>query len=397
MEMIGSCPQTGICGGCAYAHLSYEAQLREKDGQLRALLQELPSNCHYTGMRSGEKVLEYRNKMEFSFGDSRKGGPLQLGMHRKKSFYDIVSAADCRIVDADYRKIVGFAENYFAKCGTSYFHKKTHRGFLRHLLIRKGLHTGEILVDLVTTSQETPDLAPFAEGLRSLPLEGRLVSILHTVNDSLSDAVKNDRTDILYGQDYFTEELLGLRFKISPFSFFQTNSYGAEVLYETVREFAKDIRCHTMFDLYSGTGTIAQILSAVAKQVIGVEIVEEAVEAARENAAANGLDNCSFIAGDVAEVMDRLETSPELIILDPPREGIQPKAIRKILGFQAAHLIYVSCNPKNMVRDLKILTANGYEIEKITAVDEFPFTANMEAVCLLSQAQAPENHGPVRP
>ena len=385
MESISLCPQAGICGGCSYQGISYEDQLKEKDAFLKQLLEEVPCDCHYTGILSGKKILEYRNKMEFSFGDSCKGGPLQLGMHRKKSFYDIVTAEECQIVDEDYRKIVKFAQRFFSERGTSYFHKKTHRGFLRHLLIRKGLHTGEILVGLVTSSQGELEKQAFVSGLLELALQGKIVSILHILNDSLSDAVKNDSTEVLYGQDYFTEKLLGLTFKISPFSFFQTNSYGAEVLYDTVRSFAEGFKCRTMYDLYSGTGTIAQILSTVADEVVGVEIIEEAVGAARENARMNGLDNCRFIAGDVAEVMDSLDSTPELIIIDPPREGIQPKAIRKILGFDAENLIYVSCNPKSLVRDLKILTANGYEVVKTTAVDEFPFTANLETVCLVKK------------
>lgn len=379
------CPQTGLCGGCTYQGVPYAEQLKKKEEEIRNLLSTVDADCHFQGILSTDRPFEYKNKMEFSFGDSRKDGPLQLGMHKKRSFFDIVSAKDCQLVDGDYRKIIAFTENFFQERNATYMHKKTHRGFLRHLIVRKGMNTGEILIDLVTTSQDDMKNYPYAEGLLSLDLDGKIVGILHTTNDSLSDAVKDEGTEILYGQDYFYEELLGLKFKISPFSFFQTNSYGAELLYSTVRQFAGDIKCHTMFDLYSGTGTIAQVLSAVAEEVIGVEIVEEAVEAAKENGKLNNLDNCRFIAGDVGEVMDSLPTNPELIILDPPRDGINPKAIRKIINFGADTIIYVSCKPASLVRDLKILTANGYEVVKTVAVDQFPMTVHVEAITLLQK------------
>lgn len=379
------CPQTGLCGGCTYQGVPYAEQLKKKEEEIRNLLSTVDADCHFQGILSTDRPFEYKNKMEFSFGDSRKDGPLQLGMHKKRSFFDIVSAKDCQLVDGDYRKIIAFTENFFQERNATYMHKKTHRGFLRHLIVRKGMNTGEILIDLVTTSQDDMKNYPYAEGLLSLDLDGKIVGILHTTNDSLSDAVKDEGTEILYGQDYFYEELLGLKFKISPFSFFQTNSYGAELLYSTVRQFAGDIKCHTMFDLYSGTGTIAQVLSAVAEEVIGVEIVEEAVEAAKENGKLNNLDNCRFIAGDVGEVMDSLPTNPELIILDPPRDGINPKAIRKIINFGADTIIYVSCKPASLVRDLKILTANGYEVVKTVAVDQFPMTVHLETITLLQK------------
>ena len=377
------CPQTGLCGGCTYQGTPYEEQLKMKDSQLRELLDTVGVDCHYMGMLSTNRPFEYKNKMEFSFGDSCKNGPLQLGMHKKRSFYDIVSAKDCQLVDGDYRKIVEFTESFFSERNAAYMHKKSHKGFLRHLIIRKGMNTGEILIDLVTTTQDDINNYPYAEGLLKLNLEGEIVGILHTKNDSLADAVKDEGTDILYGRDYLYEKLLGLTFKISPFSFFQTNSFGAELLYSTVRDFAKDIKCDTMFDLYSGTGTIAQILSAVANEVIGVEIIPEAVEAAKENAKLNNLDNCRFIAGDVGEVMDSLPTNPELIILDPPRDGIHPKAIRKIIDFGADTIIYVSCKPASLVRDLKILVGNGYEVVKTVGCDQFANTSHMECVALL--------------
>jgi precorrin-6B methylase 2 len=189
----------------------------------------------------------------------------------------------------------------------------------------------------------------------------------------------------LFGQDFFYEDILGLRFKISTFSFFQTNSLGAEVLYDTAREFVGETKDKLIFDLYSGTGTIAQLLAPVAKKVIGVEIVEEAVVAARENTALNGLNNCEFIAGDVLKVIDSIEDKPDLIVLDPPRDGIHPKALDKIIDYGVDRLVYISCKPTSLARDLVVLQERGYKVEKVCAVDMFPNTVHVETVVLLSQ------------
>ena len=219
----------------------------------------------------------------------------------------------------------------------------------------------------------------------ALQLEGKIVGILHILNDSLSDVVQSDETRILYGQDFFYEKLLDMDFKITPFSFFQPNTKGAEILYKTVRDYIGDIHNMTVFDLFSGTGTIAQVLAPVAKQVIGVEIVEEAVEAAKENAEHNGLSNCRFIAGDVFKVLDEIEEKPDVIVLDPPRDGIHPKALPKILDYGVDKIVYISCKVTSLARDLEMIQARGYRVEKCTAVDQFCQTVHVETVALLSK------------
>ena len=263
--------------------------------------------------------------------------------------------------------------------------KILHIGFLRHLLLRRGNTTGEILVNLVTTSQENPDFSELTRRLLDLSLEGKIVGILHIINDALSDTVRSDETILLYGKDYFYEEILGLKFKITPFSFFQPNSYAAQVLYNTAREYIGDTRDMTVFDLYSGTGTISQILAEVAKEVIGVEIVEEAVEAAKENAALNGITNCRFIAGDVLKVLDQVEEKPDFIVLDPPRDGIHPKALPKIIQYGVDKLVYISCKPTSLARDLEMFLANGYRVEKACCVDQFCQTVHVETVVRLQR------------
>ena len=375
------------CGGCMYQTMSYESQLEMKRQQMQEIIEGVlvpESSFVFEGIKASPKEFGYRNKMEFSFGDEYKDGPLSLGLHKKGSTYDILTASDCKLVHEDMTRILSCVLSYFQKLNAPYYRKMQHTGYLRHLLLRRGDTTGEILVNLVTTTQEDYNLHPLVEQLLKLDLEGKIVGILHILNDSLSDVVQSDETKILYGQDFFYEKLLGLEFKVTPFSFFQPNSRGAEVLYSTVREYIGDIHDMTVFDLFSGTGTIAQVLAPVAKQVIGVEIVEEAVEAAKENAARNGLDNCRFIAGDVFKVLDEIEEMPDVIVLDPPRDGIHPKALPKILNYGVDKIVYISCKVTSLARDLEMIQARGYEVVKAVAVDQFCETVHVETVVMLS-------------
>ena len=378
------------CGGCMYQTMSYEDQMQMKGEQVREILESamaLGKTLTFEGVKASPKEFGYRNKMEFSFGDEYKDGPLSLGLHKKGSTYDVLTASDCKLVHQDMNKILMCVLEYFQNLGASYYKKMQHIGYLRHLLLRRGDTTGEILINLVTTTQEDYDLTPLVEQLLALQLEGKIVGILHILNDSLSDVVQSDETKVLYGQDFFYENLLGLEFKITPFSFFQPNSRGAEVLYTIVRDYIGDIHDMTVFDLFSGTGTISQVLAPVAKEVIGVEIIEEAVEAAKENAARNGLENCRFIAGDVFKVLDDIEEKPDVIVLDPPRDGIHPKALPKILDYGVDTIVYISCKVTSLARDLAMFQARGYEVVKAVAVDQFCETVHVETVCLLSRKE----------
>ena len=390
------------CGGCMYQTMAYEDQLHMKEEQVRSLLdgavnewkknsgKDLPS-YKWEGIHGSPIEFRYRNKMEFSFGDEYKDGPLSLGLHKKGSTYDVLTAGDCKLVHEDMTKILLCVWEYFRSRGASYYKKMQHIGFLRHLLLRRGVTTGEILVHLVTTTQEQWDMEPLVQELLSLPLEGKIVGIMHILNDSLSDVVQSDETHILYGRDYFYETLLGLQFKVSTFSFFQPNSLAAEVLYSVVRDYIGDTKGQEVFDLYSGTGTIAQLAAAVAKEVIGVEIVEEAVEAAKENAERNGLTNCRFIAGDVLKVLDELLEKPDTIILDPPRDGIHPKALPKILAYGVENIVYISCKATSLARDLPAFLEAGYRLERACCVDQFCETVHVETVVLLSHKK-PDGH-----
>ena len=414
------CSNEDRCGGCFYQGISYEEELKKKEGEIRDLFSPLViGDFHFEGIIPSPKKEAYRNKMEFSFGDQEKNGSLCLGLHQKRSFFNILNTEDCRLPNRDMGEILLATRVYFQEKGISYFHKKRHEGYLRHLLIRRAEKTGEILLSLIHNSFEDKKhseqdglqniailsedslLRGWCERLLSLEKEGKLeghfAGILHTRNESLADAVINQGTEILYGKDYFYEELLGLNFKITPFSFFQTNTLGAEKLYEKIREYADlsdtAVKKPIIFDLYSGTGTITQLMSKVAKKAYGVEIVEEAVESAKENAIENGITNCHFIAGDVLKVLEesakREETTvlphPDFIIVDPPRDGMHKKALDLIIRYGVNRLIYVACKPKSLARDLEALQNAGYRVQKLCAVDLFPRTNNCEVVCLLKK------------
>lgn len=425
LETNPACPHFGKCGGCTYQTVAYKEQLKIKSTQVEKLLREVVSGeLPFEGIIGSPVTEEYRNKMEFSFGDEYKDGPLALGLHKRNSMYDIVPVTECKIIDEDYRKILTCVQDYAIEKELPFQHKLSHEGYLRHLLVRKSVKTGQILVDIVTTTQIEHDFTELVNRLTSIEYKGTLTGVLHTFNDSLADAVINEKTELLYGQDYIEEELLGLRFKITPFSFFQTNSLGAEVLYSKAREYvlsggfgnvagvddtgaasavgnsdaavtakaAGNVEVQgnagskpVIYDLYTGTGTIAQMLSPVASKVIGVEIVAEAVEAAKKNAAQNGLTNCEFIADDVLKALDNIEIKPDFIVLDPPRDGIHPKALEKIIDYGVDRMVYISCKPTSLARDLVTLQERGYKVEKCCCVDMFPNTGHVETVVLLSK------------
>lgn len=387
IEQPAACKHFGICGGCRYQNLSYEQQLDLKKRQVEELIEKNGLSFAIENIYGSPITEGYRNKMEFTFGDEEKDGPLALGMHKKNSFYDIVTLDDCRIVDPDFNVLLQAILKYFKEKGETYFHKIRHEGFLRHLVMRRSVKTGDILINLVTTTQSRLDESEFVNMILSQKIDGKVVGILHTLNDNLADVVQSDETKTLYGQDYFYEYLYNMRFKISPFSFFQTNTLGAEVLYDQVREYVGETKDKLVYDLYTGTGTIAQMLAPVASKVVGVEIVEEAVEAAKKNAVDNHLDNCEFIAGDVLKVVDNLTQKPDILVLDPPRDGIHPKALRKIINFNVDEMVYVSCKPTSLMRDLLVFREAGYEVKRCCLVDMFPGTVHVETVVLLSKGE----------
>lgn len=387
-EIEAPCDVFHKCGGCTYQNLPYEEQLKLKEKYVLDLLEEAGiQGFEYQGITPSPLVFQYRNKMEFSFGDNEKEGPLMLGLHEQGSFYNIVKTDGCQITDNDFNQIQKAVLNFFREAEETYFHKRSHIGFLRHLVVRKGQYTGDILLNLATTTQGELDEGNFVKLLCNLPLEGHIRGILHTQNDGVADVVKAETSKILYGEDKIEDKILGLSFEISSFSFFQTNTLGAEKLYAVIRDFVGQEQNDVIYDLYCGTGTIAQVLAPVARKVVGIEWVPEAVTAAIANAEKNDLKNCSFIAGDVMEEVENLSYKADVIILDPPRNGIHPKAIFKILDFKPKIFVYVSCKATSLAKELPFFVAAGYEVKKVQCVDMFPHTGHVETVVLMSRVE----------
>ena len=386
MEIREVCRDKDICGGCVYQGVPYEEQLSNKFGEVKGLLDK--KDIRYGELLPIEGAPSrygYRNKMEYTFGDMEKNGPMTLGMHKKKHFMSIVTVDQCQLVHEDFNVILRGVLEFASSRGYTHYHKKAHKGLMRHLIVRRGIRTGELMVNVVTSSEDGFDENAFVEMIRALPLENQVVGILRTINDRLADAVYCDELRVLWGRDYYNEEILGLKFKVSAFSFFQTNVDAVERLYSYAVSLIEDFENKEVFDLYCGTGTITQVLARKAKEVIGIELVEEAVEAAKANAALNGLDNCRFLAGDVFEVLDSLPDKPEVIVVDPPRVGISSNALEKIIGYGVKQIVYISCNQKSLADNLYYMQYYGYEIKTVKPFDNFPGTKHVETVCLLSK------------
>lgn len=385
-EIEPKCEDFRICGGCTFQSIKYDDELNLKEKLVLDIFRN--ENVYineFLGINPSPLIEEYRNKMEYSFGDEEKDGELALGMRKVNSFYEVITSKHCNIVDEDFRSILKITLDYFKNIDEKFYHKMRREGTLRHLLVRKGINTGDIIVGLVTTSEIKADIQKYKELLLKNNYNGSVKGIYHIINDNLSDTVQADEFITLYGDNYFFDEILGLKFKISPFSFFQTNTKGAEELYKIVIDFLGNVENKKVFDLYSGTGTIGQIVSKSASEVVSIEIVEEAVLSARDNAKLNNIENITFLCGDVFEVLDELDFVPDTIIIDPPRDGLSKKAIEKIISYGVKNIVYVSCKPSSLVRDLKIFNEGEYYVEKIKLQDMFARTYHVECVVLMSR------------
>lgn len=382
------CPNAGICGGCSYQKFGYETELLVKHDMIKKLLSNIDIKINDLSIARSPKIKAYRNKMEYTFGDSYKDGPLTLGLHRINRFYEIVDTEGCNIVDEDFEIIRKHVQTYFRERNTSFYHKKNHQGLLRNLIIRKAMHTNEIMVILVTSSDKSFDPMRkdlFAHNLLNAKTKGLIKSIYHVINDSLADAVKVDSIELLFGKEYIKEKINDLYFKISPFSFFQPNVFTAEKIYNKAIELSSVDKTKNVLDLYSGTGTLTQTFAKSANKALGIEIVEEAVEKAFVNAKENKIENIDFIAGDVLEKIDLVKGNYDIVVIDPPREGIHPKAIGKIIDINPEEFVYISCNPKTQVRDIEIFKEKGYRLDKYQAFDQFPRSRHVETVALLKR------------
>ena len=393
------CKDWELCGGCRYQGIPYEEQLAIKAAEVKNLLDAKEIKYgELLPIQPAPSIYAYRNKMEYTFGDMEKNGPTTLGMHPRGRFMSIITVDECQLVHEDFNTILRATLDFVDSKGYSHYHKKRHTGLVRHLIIRRGVHTGELLVNIVTASDakatnpeidggaggEVFDEQGYAEMIMNLDLENQVVGVLRTINDRLADAVYCDELRILSGRDYYNEEIMGLSFRVSAFSFFQTNVEAVENLYSYAVSLIDDFEGKTAFDLFCGTGTITQVLAKKASTVLGVEIVEEAVEVARQTAQLNGLDNCRFIVGDCFKVLDSIDDKPDVIVVDPPRVGIKNDALDKIIGYGVDQIVYISCNPKSLADNLYYFQYYGYRVESVKPFDNFPFTKHVETVTLLS-------------
>ncbi|KLO20972.1 RNA methyltransferase [Marinitoga sp. 1197] len=381
--MSDICNVFGKCGGCAYLNIEYEKQLSKKTEDILKILKD--SNIeikNYEGVLSSPLIYHYRNKMEYSFGNEFKDGPLTIGLRGKGKFYDVYSAKTCKIAPEDFGKIIEFSEKFFKDLPFRNYRK--HKGYLRHLVMRKGFKTNEILLNISTSSELFHSYVEnWAKEILNLELEGNIVSIYHTITDAKSTVVKADKLIKLYGKDYFEEEILGIKFKVGPFSFLQTNTLGSEVLYNKVLEYL-DSNAKTGLDLYCGAGTITLLMAKKLEKVVGVEIIKEAVNAAKENAKDNNVKNVEFYLGDAKDIVKQIDDKLDTIVVDPPRAGLHKNVINFIMENKFDNVIYVSCNPSNFARDM-IYLKELYEIEKFVFVDMFPHTKHLESVALIKR------------
>ncbi|MBE6036557.1 MAG: 23S rRNA (uracil(1939)-C(5))-methyltransferase RlmD [Clostridiales bacterium] len=388
-----TCPKTGICGGCLYQGVPYQEQIEEKALEVRKLFERkgIPVG-EFRGIQGSPEQYRYRNKMEYSFGDEVIGGEMTLGMHKAGSYMSIVTTDCCQIVPDDFNRILRAVLDFCTERGYTFYHKKRKNGLLRNLILRRGVRTGELLINLVTSSDPGFDEEAFVSLLCSLPLDDHVVGVLRTYNDSISDAILCEKLEVLYGRDYYEEEIMGLKFKVSAFSFFQTNVPAVETLYTEALSLLDHPEGKRIFDLYCGTGTISQALALQAKEVVGVELIPEAVEAAKRSAERNGLENCTFIAGDVLKVLDdeALAAPPDVIVVDPPRSGIHPKAWKKILNYGVKEILYISCSPGSLAVNLEHIEDMGYHVETLKLYDNFPFTKHTECVAKLVKKDYPK-------
>ena len=380
------CPNSEYCGGCIYQGVPYEEQLKQKDKSIRKLLEKHKiDDLIYQGIVPAITPFCYRNKMEYTFGDFEIGGELALGMHRKKSFMSIITTDTCQLVPSAFNKVLSSTLEFCRSRGYSFYHRKTHEGLLRNLVVRCGVRTNELLINIVTSSEDGFDEDAYKDMLLSLDLDMEIIGIIRTFNDSLADAVINEGTKILYGRDYYNENILGLKFQVKAFAFFQTNIDAVERLYSDALKVIPNIDNKIVYDLYCGTGTISQLMASRAKEVYGIEIVEDSLIAAEANTKLNNIDNCHYICGDVKDKLSELDVKPDVIVVDPPRVGMHDKVVDSLCNYGINEFLYISCNPTTLCINLERFKLNGYEPRYLKVYDNFPMTKHAECICLLSK------------
>ncbi|WP_371381200.1 23S rRNA (uracil(1939)-C(5))-methyltransferase RlmD [Sporomusa aerivorans] len=379
-------PECGIydrCGGCQLQHLKYEEQLQAKRRQVVdavTRIGKLPDVVIHPTLGAGNPWY-YRNKMQFPVGSQQ--GNVVIGCFSQGS-HDIVDTDNCLIQHQSNNAIVRELRAIIAELGITPYDEQTGQGVIRHVLGRVGTATGEIMVVLVTATDRLPKREALIERLKA-KVSG-LVSIVQNINSKKTNIIMGDKTVTLWGRDTITDKLGEFSFNISARSFFQVNTVQAEVLYNQAVQYAGLTGSETVIDAYCGTGTITLFLARHAARVYGIEIIEQAIRDARQNAVNNQVDNAEFIVGDAVEVMPRLYKQgirPDVVVVDPPRAGCEQKVLETFARMEPKRIVYVSCNPASLARDLAVLSGLGYEAGEIQPVDMFPMTYHVESVALI--------------
>ena len=381
------CENYKSCGGCQLQRLPYPEQLRRKQGRVIALLGPFGHVEDIVGMAD---PTHYRNKVTAAFALDQKKR-IVSGVYQPNS-HKVVPVDDCLIEDRTADRIIVEIRHMLRDFKLQVFDERSGRGWLRHVLVRRGFQSGEVLVVLVAVSPIFPTQKPFVKKL--LELHPEITSVVLNVNDRFTPVVLGDREKVLYGPGTIEDTLCGHVFRISPRSFYQVNPVQTEVLYQTAVDFAALTGTETVLDAYCGIGTIGITASGKAKQVVGVELNRDAVKDAIANARANGIQNCWFTAGDAGEYMERMVRDghrPDVVFLDPPRAGSDERFLRSLIKAAPDRVVYVSCDPETLARDLKVLTQGGYRVRRIRPVDMFPWTEHVECVVKLTRDKA--RHG----
>jgi 23S rRNA (uracil1939-C5)-methyltransferase len=395
------CSHFGLCGGCSWQDLKYEEQLKFKTKQVKECLEHLGGFSDFPIQETlgADEIFYYRNKMEYAFasGGNRMvhtpdpDQPLILGLHLRERFDQVFDLKECFLQSEKANLIVNFVRRFAKDKKLIPYDLKERSGFLRFLAIRESKNTDMTMVNLVTNKGEFPFKDEFSSRLLSnFPF---VQSVVRNINSKLANIAVGEEEELLGGERTITERLGKFTFEISSNSFFQTNTRQAEKLYEVVLNMADLQGDESVLDLYCGTGTISIFLSQNAKKVIGVESVEESVNNAQRNAELNNVTNCEFICGEAKEVLKKFgddKKTPDLVVVDPPRAGLHKHVVKSLLSIKPVKIIYVSCNPSTLARDLKILCEEYYKLEKVQPIDMFPHTYHIETVVKLNAVKSIE-------
>ncbi len=398
-RVAAPCPSFGTCGGCRWQDFGYADQLRTKQQHVAEALRHIggQGDLPVREILPSPDPWNYRNKMEFSFGRRDDGG-IELGLHKAGSFQTIIGVNECHIQAAGLNPVLRWMQDAVrreagrAGAGFVPYNPNDHTGFLRHLILRHSRTTGHFLVALLTAGGKWNGAERLGAELMAAFPECR--GFLWGTNDTHGDVARLESLRHQAGDGWIEERLGDLTFRVSTFSFFQTNTRGAGVLYSVVRDFCELTGTETVLDAYCGTGTIGIFVSPGAEKVVGIELVRDAVWDARANAAANGAANCTFLAGDMRDVLPRVGDLAgvkqfDRVIVDPPRGGMEKRALRHLLDLRAPLMVYVSCNPATLARDIVTLSEVGYRVEDVQPVDMFPHTYHVESVLKLRLASQP--------